>query len=109
MKDLSLRQQSPSQGYYAGTPLYMSPEQRQGKGCDQKADIYALGVIFFELNCPFRTESQRYKVCIDTLEKEKKVNTVVSQVSVHGRSTIALYFSVLGAYPGYWALKCVKN
>ena len=59
-QDLSSIQQSPT--YYAGTPLYMSPEQRKGKGCDQKADIYALGVIFFELNCPFKTESERYKV-----------------------------------------------
>ena len=40
----------------------MSPEQREGKGCDHKADIYALGVIFFELNYPFTTDSERFKV-----------------------------------------------
>ena len=60
--DVSARQQqSPSS--IAGTLLYMSPEQREGRGCDHKADIYALGVIFFELNYPFTTDSERFKVC----------------------------------------------
>ena len=32
-----------------GTPAYMSPEQAQGEGVDGRADIYGLGVIFFEM------------------------------------------------------------
>ena len=64
--DVSARQQqSPSS--IAGTLLYMSPEQREGRGCDHKADIYALGVIFFELNYPFITDSERFKVHVCTL------------------------------------------
>ena len=47
---------------YGGTLFYMSPEQRDGRKCDQKTDIFALGVILFELNCPFSTESERVKV-----------------------------------------------
>ena len=56
------QQQSQSSSYQAGTFFYMSPEQRTSKKCDQKADIYAFGIIFFELNCPFKTESERIKV-----------------------------------------------
>ena len=44
----------------------MSPEQKAGVRTppDQtrKIDIFALGVIFFELCCPFSTDMERFKV-----------------------------------------------
>lgn len=40
-----------------GTPAYMSPEQGQGKPVDGRADIYALGVMVFEM----LTGKQPYK------------------------------------------------
>jgi serine/threonine protein kinase len=33
----------------AGTPLYMSPEQRRGAAPDPRHDLYALGVMWFQL------------------------------------------------------------
>ncbi|MGF1525312.1 MAG: serine/threonine-protein kinase, partial [Candidatus Competibacterales bacterium] len=34
---------------YIGSPRYMSPEQVQGQRIDARADIYALGVLFYEM------------------------------------------------------------
>ncbi len=52
-----------------GTPFYMSPEQGMNKGADHRADIYSMGVIFFEMltgRIPFVPEGQ--ETTISSLE-----------------------------------------
>ena len=36
-------------GFSVGTPYYMSPEQVRGEGATEQSDIYAFGILFFEL------------------------------------------------------------
>ncbi len=47
-------------GALMGTVEYMSPEQSMGKQLDQRSDLFAIGLIFYELltnETPYKAES----------------------------------------------------
>lgn len=57
-----------------GTPLYMSPEQVEGKGLDARVDVYALGVLLYELlvgAAPFESKNaDYYHMLVKVMEEE---------------------------------------
>lgn len=55
-KDLSITRT----GYTLGTPYYMAPEQVMAKDVNERADIYAFGIVMFELftgTKPFKADN----------------------------------------------------
>jgi serine/threonine protein kinase/lipopolysaccharide biosynthesis regulator YciM len=72
-------------GVMIGTPEYMSPEQVEGKEIDQRTDIYALGVILYEMvtgRVPFEgdtalTVAVKHKT--EEPEDPRKYNTQLSE------------------------------
>jgi eukaryotic-like serine/threonine-protein kinase len=59
-------------GAVMGTPGFIAPEQYLGKGVDHRVDIFAAGVVFYELltgKPPFSgsQEGVMYKVCHETV------------------------------------------
>src|SRR5579863_2457529 len=61
-------------GAFLGTPRYMSPEQVEGKPADNRADLYAFGLILYEMvtgDVPFTGEST-LKVIYQRIQEKPK-------------------------------------
>ena len=72
-------------GVMIGTPDYMSPEQAEGEEADKRSDIYALGVIMYEMvtgSVPFKGDTA-FSVALKHKTKlpsnPKKINPEVSE------------------------------
>jgi serine/threonine protein kinase/tetratricopeptide (TPR) repeat protein len=71
------------QGTFLGTIEYMSPEQVLGTDLDQRSDIFALGLILYELlsgALPFASDNALVTLVKRTQENAVPVSTVITTV-----------------------------
>ena len=67
-------------GAFLGTPRYMSPEQVEGKATDGRADLYAYGLILYEMvtgDVPFTGDST-LKVMYQRIQEKPKSPKLVN-------------------------------
>ena len=79
-------------GVMIGTPEYMSPEQADLKDVDARADIYALGIVLYEMltgRMPFEGETALSVIIKHKTEKPKDVRTFNSLVSPELAAVVA--------------------
>ncbi len=70
-------------GVMIGTPEYMSPEQAELKEVDARADVYALGVVLFEMvtgKVPFTGETALSLAMKHKTEKPRDVRELNAQI-----------------------------
>ena len=72
-------------GMIFGTPEYMAPEQAEGKVCDQRADLYAVGCVINHLIAgqpPFQAENFVGMLTKHLLEQPKPPSTLNPRMGI---------------------------
>jgi len=73
-------------GVIIGTPQYMSPEQARGEKIDVRSDLYALGVVLYEIlthRAPFDEGTSAEVLYKHTMVEPAKPSTLYDKVDKH--------------------------
>lgn len=93
-KHMRLQQEITDSGEIFGTPYYMSPEQGRGNEVDHRADIYSLGIIFYEML---------------TGEKPYRASNAMGIIFKHSEAPIPLLPPHLGQYQALLNMMLAKK
>jgi tetratricopeptide (TPR) repeat protein len=79
-------------GAMIGTPAYMSPEQAKGEKLDARSDLFALGIIFYELltgRVPFQAQTTVAALVKRITERAVPVDELEHSVPQHLSEVVA--------------------
>lgn len=71
-------------GGFLGTPLYMSPEQGQGRPTDPRSDVYSMGATLYHLiagKAPFNSDNVMQLVTMHCVETPPPLQTHIPDVN----------------------------
>lgn len=94
-----------------GTPIYRAPEQLESGRYNEKADIFSLGIILFEMNHTFSTKMERQQTLLQlksgvfpaefkNIEGRKLIKSLLSKNPADRPSARSLLLSVRNNYFG---------
>ncbi len=78
-------------GTAIGTPSYVSPEQGRGEACDARADLYSLGVVFYECltgQKPFTGDSANAVIYQHSYAEPKLPRAIDPQIPEHYQAVV---------------------
>ncbi len=81
----------PDQKKVVGTPAYMAPEQIRNEPVDRRADVYALGVVLYELSTgrlPFTSERPMEVLMMHVMEMPKPPSKFMPEIDAGLESII---------------------
>ncbi len=84
--DSKLRNNATRAGVIIGTPQYMSPEQARGEKLDVRSDLYALGVVLYEIltrRAPFDEGTATEVLYKHTMVEPQKPSSIYANVDPH--------------------------
>jgi protein kinase-like protein len=87
------------EGATVGTPTYLSPEQAVGSKVDARSDLYALGVILYELLVGIPPYVDENSVSIILKHLNSPIPTISQVISVDDPELDALIFKALAKNP----------
>ncbi|MBP9113539.1 MAG: protein kinase, partial [Polyangiaceae bacterium] len=78
-------------GAIFGTPEYMSPEQARGEEAGPQSDLYALGVLFFEMltgQLPFRSNDRETLLEMQRKMQSPKPRSIKADISPNAENVV---------------------